>query len=203
MICIIDYDTCSERGVEPAAAAALCANAGAAILVRAKRQSLAVQRAFFGESVQFAIDSGTLCLISGAPELAIDVGADGAHMPANGPRFERTDERLLCGRSTHSIAEVERAAEEGFDYVFLSPVFDSSSKAGLLGRGLGFLRSATRVSPIPVIALGGILPERVEHVRAAGGYGVAALGSFASARAGVAAAELLRASRRAGGVTER
>ena len=65
---------------------------------------------------------------------------------------------LLIGRSTHSIDELEQAAAEGCDYAFLSPIYASNSKVGLEGRGLTFLRSATRVATLPVLALGGILP---------------------------------------------
>lgn len=75
--------------------------------------------------------------------------------------------------SCHSVEEI-RALPFRPAYCFLSPVFDSISKAGYTAAfpqlpevgGLG----------VPVIALGGITPERVAACRAAGFAGVAALG---------------------------
>ena len=199
VVCIIDYETCERAGVDAVAAAALCANEGATILARAKTVPDDVRHAFYREAVRYARHSGARCLVSGDPEAALVVQADGAHLPSDAPLLVRLSDHMLCGRSAHSIADIERAATEGCDYVFLSPIFDSTSKAAVTGRGLGFLRSATRVSTLPVIALGGLTPERIADTRAAGAYGVAAIGPFASAQAARNARAFLRANRRAGG----
>ena len=201
LLCIIDYETCEARSVDPVAVAALCANAGASILARAKTIPSAARDAFFHECVRFANYSGVLCVISGEAELAERLGAHGAHLSANQPPVTDRAASLLIGRSTHSIDELEQAAAEGCDYAFLSPIYASNSKVGLEGRGLAFLRSATRVATLPVLALGGILPDRVESVRKAGAYGVAALGPFASREAGKHARMFLSEARRAGEAT--
>ena len=43
--------------------------------------------------------------------------------------------------------------------------------------GVGLVREAARFG-LPVIAIGGITPERADELRAAGAYGVAAIGSL-------------------------
>ncbi len=82
----------------------------------------------------------------------------------------------IVGRSCHSPAELSRAAEEGCDYAFLSPVFPTPSKPGygpVLGIE-GFARLL--VGDLPSYALGGIRPESVRVLLAAGAAGVAVMG---------------------------
>ncbi|MGY1681322.1 thiamine phosphate synthase [Geodermatophilus sp. SYSU D01176] len=82
----------------------------------------------------------------------------------------------LVGRSCHSAAELAQACDEGCDWAFLSPVFPTASKPGYgpaLGvEGFGRLQS---LGP-PAYALGGVLPEHVPDLRAAGAAGIAVMG---------------------------
>lgn len=77
------------------------------------------------------------------------------------------------------------------DYCFLSPVYDSISKAGY--RSAGFLRTPRRRArlaaalaraPLPVFALGGVEAGRVAELRAAGFAGAAVIGAVWSAAEG-------------------
>ncbi len=54
-------------------------------------------------------------------------------------------------------------------------VYETASKAGEPARGLAFVESVSSALSIPVIAIGGITPERVPEVLNAGAYGVAVL----------------------------
>jgi thiamine-phosphate pyrophosphorylase len=82
----------------------------------------------------------------------------------------------LVGRSCHNAAEVSRAADEGCDYIFVSPVYETASKPGY-GPGLGLSGLAELCRPgLPAFALGGVLPERVAECLRAGAYGVAVMG---------------------------
>ncbi|MFT6395972.1 MAG: thiamine-phosphate diphosphorylase [Bradymonadia bacterium] len=197
MIAIIDYETCTARGVDPAAAAALCADAGATILARAKTVSVEVRAAFVGECVRLAMYSKVRCLVSQDTALARELGAHGVHLTSTqlADVAELRAAGLLVGRSTHRIAELQTAEEEGCDYAFFSPVYRSDSKPGLEGQGLEALRAAALISTMPVLALGGVSPSRVASVRNAGAFGVAALGPFAAAAAAAAVTEYRRALR--------
>src|SRR5690606_21125990 len=66
----------------------------------------------------------------------------------------------LIGRSIHDVAGAVRAAQLGADFVIAGHIYDSASKAGSQGRGAAFLKEIVDVCPIPVIAIGGISPER-------------------------------------------
>ena len=75
--------------------------------------------------------------------------------------------------SCHSVEEI-RSLPFRPSYCFLSPVFDSISKAGY-SSPFGQVPEV-KECPVPVIALGGITPERVDACREAGFAGVAVLG---------------------------
>jgi len=147
-------------------------------------------------------------LVNGRPDLALAAGADGVHLPAAGlpvaavrrctgraaqaERTGRAGRRLLAGRSTHAPEEVVAAREEGADYVTFGPVYPTPSKAaygpppGLVG-----LEGAVRAG-LPVIALGGVTPERLPPLAAAGAHGAAAIRAFQTE---TSAAAMLRGAR--------
>lgn len=65
-------------------------------------------------------------------------------------------------RSCHTIDEVIQSAEtERFEYVTLSPVFDSLSKPGYNGIFADANLSPLTRLPLKVVALGGITPSRL------------------------------------------
>lgn len=81
-------------------------------------------------------------------------------------------------RSCHSVAKVKQWKDES-DYLFLSPIFDSISKAGYVS---GFSHeelvqaAAAGIIDQRVIALGGIDQSRIATLKAIGFGGVALLG---------------------------
>lgn len=79
------------------------------------------------------------------------------------------------GFSAHNSIECNNAVQRGADYLFLSPIFPTTSKLGHAGIGLRVLNEIVRQVSKPVYALGGITPDRVHEVLAAGAYGVAVL----------------------------
>jgi thiamine-phosphate pyrophosphorylase len=87
----------------------------------------------------------------------------------------------LVGRSTHSLADVRQANEEGADYVIFGPIFDTPSKRSFgPPLGLDALAAACDASDIPVFAIGGVTRDRIADVRERGAWGVAAIGAILS-----------------------
>ena len=110
-------------------------------------------------------------------ELAKKYGIGGLHLNSRNPQPPYGFAGMLS-RSCHSLKEI---AEEKYkyDYLFLSPVFDSISKQGYTAKfGGGALQAAARNGSIGdnVIALGGITPERIEEAAACNFGGAAVLG---------------------------
>jgi thiamine-phosphate pyrophosphorylase len=89
----------------------------------------------------------------------------------------------LLGASTHSVEAARAALAAGADYAFLSPIWRPGSKPDdtrlTLGPGVfGELRG------LPVLALGGVTPEREREARAAGAWGGAGMGVFGAPDSG-------------------
>jgi thiamine-phosphate pyrophosphorylase len=110
---------------------------------------------------------------------------DGVHLAADAVSVREAREWLgpqaLIGYSAHSGSEARRAAGEGASYVTLSPIYETGSKPGAPARGCGWLERETRDVGIPVLALGGLTPERTGDVLRAGASGVAAISAIGAA----------------------
>lgn len=103
----------------------------------------------------------------------------GLHLPAAlAPADWRAKQPKLLSVACHNRAALRRAADAGADMALLSPVYAPGSKPGdprpTLGPA-GFTDLAATVS-IPVLALGGITPERVASLP--GAAGVAGISAF-------------------------
>ena len=125
--------------------------------------------------------TGVSLLVNGHPAVALALGI-GLHMPAEAPAMVST-KPALYGRAAHDEVEVRRALADGVSYLVVGPVFPTGSKPGHPGAGLEALsRLATVAAPVPVFAIGGVTPERVGSVLAAGAHGVAVRSAILGAR---------------------
>jgi len=141
--------------------------------------------------------SGAVLLINDRIDVALAAGAGGVHLPADS--FSPRDARgvlgpdPLIGVSTHSVSDARAAAATGADYVIFGPVYPTPSKQAYgPPLGLGALAEVVESVPIPVLAIGGITPERVSAVRARGAHGVAVISAILSAGDPRAASRSLR-----------
>jgi len=100
--------------------------------------------------------------------------------------------QYLLGQSVHSLEEAEQAERAGVSYVLYGHVYESGSKPGLAPRGTQELRQIAKRLRIPLIAIGGIKPEHVPELLAAGCAGIAVLSGIAAAADPQAAARAYR-----------
>lgn len=139
-----------------------------------------------------------LLLVNDRLDVALAAGAAGVHLPAAG--VPPADARrllppgALVGVSCHSAEDVLRARDAGASYAFLSPIFDTPSKRAY-GPPLGVeaLRAAAPLG-LPLVALGGVTPERAPELFAAGARGVAAIRAWLSGPDPAAAVRALLAA---------
>lgn len=110
-------------------------------------------------------------------ELVEKYGLKGIHLKHDqAATFTERERYPHVSVSCHSFEEIGSLAFTP-DYVFLSPVFDSISKAGYkTAFDLNLLKERLKTVPVPVVALGGITPDKVTACRKAGFDGVALLG---------------------------
>lgn len=128
-------------------------------------------------------------------KVAMDVGADGLHLPGDSTSVrkvtEETNHRFIIGSSVHTRTEARQRETEGTDFITYSPIYPTLSKPGYgPAVGLEGLRNVTEGVNIPVFALGGITPERVSECLDAGAYGVAVMSGVMSPENGAQQAKV-------------
>ena len=152
------------------------------------------------ELIQLAQPIAELCrnykaklFINTSTRVAREVGAAGVHLPADSESVKavktQTDENLYVGCSVHSLDAAQKRKTEGADFVTYSPIYRIASKPGY-GPVVGVERLAEMAESVklPVFALGGITPDRVDECLAAGAFGVAVMsGVMSPANAGAQA----------------
>jgi thiamine-phosphate pyrophosphorylase len=123
-------------------------------------------------------------LVNDRLDVALAAGAHGVHLRGDSiaaPRVRRvTPPGFIVGRSVHSPEEAEEAAHGGgLDYLIFGTVFSTSSKPDARCAGVGPLGAGCARVALPVLAIGGMVPERLGLVAESGAAGFAAIGLFA------------------------
>lgn len=129
---------------------------------------------------------GAFFIVNDRVDLALAVGADGAHvgqedLPADSARRLLGPQRVL-GVSTHSLAQAEAAQQFGADYIGFGPMFATGTKdTGYTPRGLDALREVRGAVALPILAIGGISLENVSLVIEAGATAPAVISAVVAA----------------------
>ncbi len=181
-------------------ARAACLGGARVVQLRVKHRSDATALELARAIRQMTRAAGLTFVVNDRFDLALLAEADGVHLGQEDLPPERlparTRERLLVGRSTHDLTELQRAVEEGVDYVGFGPVFGTRSKRSPHPpRGLAALtRAVEEVAPLPLVAIGGLCVENLAAVREAGAAGAAVISAVASATDPEAATRALAAA---------
>ncbi len=128
-----------------------------------------------------------LFLINDDPQLALTAGADGVHLGQSDTGPDTARELLgpdaIIGITCHADLELARQAQaRGAGYVAFGRFYPSRTKPDAPPASLDVLRRARTELELPICAIGGILPEHVPELRAAGADMVAVIhGIFAAA----------------------
>jgi thiamine-phosphate pyrophosphorylase len=168
----------SDFGIRAAAIAA----AGAAVALHARDRGGTAARlaASTLRLAALARPPEAAVLVSGRPDIAAAVGVHGVQLGA-GDLTPADARRILLhgwiGRSVHSVPEADAAVKEGADFLVVGSVYDTPSHPHRPAGGPGLVTQAARLG-LPVIAIGGVTPERAGELKAAGAYGVAAIRSL-------------------------
>jgi thiamine-phosphate diphosphorylase len=137
-----------------------------------------------------------LFIVNDDPWLAQSCGADGVHVgqddtPAAAAR-ELLGPDAIVGLSTHSEEQLAASAEAPVDYVSVGPIWETPTKAGRPGVGVGLVEHAASAPPHPFFAIGGIDPSNVGEVIAAGARRLGAVRAIRDAADPAGAAAALR-----------
>jgi thiamine-phosphate diphosphorylase len=110
-------------------------------------------------------------------DIALAAGAEGVQLSHSG--LLPVDARRLApdwwiGCSVHSRDEARTARVWGADYLLVGPVYHTTTHPTASPLGLEALGAIVQLG-LPVIAIGGVTPERARELAGAGAYGVAAI----------------------------
>ncbi|WP_119304156.1 thiamine phosphate synthase [Dongia deserti] len=168
-----------HMSADPVATIARALDGGAKWILLREKDMASSARLDLARQIKADADRhGALLGVNSDRTTAEAIGALNLHLPSDGLRYEIDATDLLLGASVHNSGEAEAAVQIGADYLVVAPVFETESKA-LSHRPLGLpgLHAIARSMPVPVIALGGILPQRAADCLDAGAAGVAAMGA--------------------------
>ncbi len=178
----------ADFGVRAAAVAA--AGPAAALVVRAPGSTTAQHAAFAQRVIALARPPEAAVVVHARPDLARAVGAQGVQLRSDD--LSPGDARSVLGTgwigvSVHSPEAAVMAIAQGADYLVAGNVFETASHPGRPARGLAWLRALCELGR-PVVAIGGITPDRALAVKDAGAWGVAAISALWSSNDSAAAA---------------
>jgi thiamine-phosphate pyrophosphorylase len=158
----------------PLPAAVQSAIAAGASAVQLREKGLSDREVLpMGRSLrQIALAAGVPFIVNDRPDLAAALGADGVHLgqddlPVAAARAILGTGRIV-GVSTHTVDQARRAEREGADYIGVGPVFETSTKDAGAPIGPEGLKAILDAVDLPAFAIGGIRPENVAVIAAAG-----------------------------------
>jgi thiamine-phosphate pyrophosphorylase len=123
-------------------------------------------------AVEVCRREGVPFIVNDRPDLARAAGADGVHVGQDDVPVRVAREILgpdaIVGLSTHGPGDLVGAADEDVDYISAGPVEPTPTKPGRPGTGLAYVTVASERSSVPVFVTGGVTPERIPALAAAG-----------------------------------
>lgn len=163
-----------RRGLLPTAEAVL---KGGATLIQFREKERIDDKALVAEAHDLrglCAQYGAVLICNDRLDIALAVEAAGVHLgqtdlpPPDARRV--AGEKLIIGRSTHSVAQAQYAVEvEQADYIGVGSVFDTSTKQQRVLAGAGLAAAVCGLNlGVPVFAIGGITMDRVAQLKAAG-----------------------------------
>jgi thiamine-phosphate pyrophosphorylase len=159
--------------------AAALASGGSAVALHARDRAAPtnILAAVAARFMALASPPEAAVFVSARPDVAAAVRAHGVQLSATD--LAPADARRLLpegwiGRSVHRVEEARAAMDEGADYLIAGPVYPTATHPGHPGFGPALITACAAVGP-PVLAIGGITADRLDQLRDAGAYGVAAI----------------------------
>lgn len=155
--------------------------------LRIKDKPEAEARAEFTAALAVAKAAGCRLIVNDDWQAAIDLGAAELHLgqedlaAADVAAIKRAG--IALGISTHSEDELETALQADPYYVALGPIYETKLKIMKWApQGLDRIGAwRKRIGRLPLVAIGGITPERAGPILAAGADSVAVITDFMTA----------------------
>ena len=129
--------------------------------------------------------NNVLFIVNDRIDIALAAGADGVHIGQDDMPYETARKLLgnkkIIGVTAHNLKESIYAEKKGADYIGLSPIFHTSTKADA-GKacGTGMIKDVIKRAKIPVVAIGGINEFNIDEVLKSGAKNAAIISAIVS-----------------------
>lgn len=166
--CYLDWKTTTDIALK----------AGVDIIQLREKHSLDRETVERGRRLrEWTRETGALLIINDRPDLAVLTEADGVHVGQEELTVRQARRIVgpdrLIGVSTHTLEQARQAVEEGADYLGVGPVFPSQTKSFSQFAGMEFVRQVAENISLPWFAIGGITPDNLPELQAAGATRIA------------------------------
>ena len=184
-------DTAYLHGRKPEVVARqLCDGGSDLIQLRAKNSSADEIRRLAEAILPVCDEAGVGLVINDHPRIAFAVGAAAAHLGQEDffdagftsvAQVAGCPPELKIGLSTHAPEQAERALRAGPDYIAIGPVYPTHTKPMARAVTLDYVNWAAASVAIPWFAIGGITPQNLDAVLAAGARRVCVVSAILNA----------------------
>lgn len=183
---VTDGDILTRPGFAARAEAVLGCGPGLALHLRGASAGAGLLLELSCRLRTVARDTGAVLLINDRIDVALAAGVDGVQLGERSLPV-RAARRLLpspswIGASVHGVERAGAAWSEGADFLVVGTIFTTPSHPGRTGGGVQQLERVGTAGEGPIVAIGGITPERLAPCFEAGAHGVAVLRGVWGAR---------------------
>lgn len=167
-----------------------------------EKNASARERYVLGQKLRALTDeAGVPLLVNDRIDLAMAINADGVHLGQSDIPVTVARDLLgpdaIIGCSTSYVETAQEAEEAGADYLGVGAVYQTGSKPvddETNGIGPERIAEIADAVSIPVIGIGGIIPDNARAVVEAGATGVSVISAITTADDPAAATESLRSA---------
>lgn len=140
-------------------------------------------------------------IINDNVDIAVKVGADGAHIGQDDEEIKSAREKLgadkIIGLSAATVEEAVQAEQSGADYIGVGAVFNTLTKLDANTVSFETLKEICNTVKIPVVAIGGISKNNALELAGTGIKGISVVSAiFAQSDIKTAASELLELAKK-------
>lgn len=128
--------------------------------------------------IEFQKETGCWLVVNDRVDVAAAVGAKGIQLASHSLRVHEAQAvapGIPIGISIHSVAEAVAAQADGAAWCVAGTVFETPTHVDRAAFRIPFIAEVARAITIPIIAIGGIQPDDVAPLKAAGAYGIATI----------------------------
>jgi thiamine-phosphate pyrophosphorylase len=154
----------------------LAAGGGAELAFHARGHTLSGLE-HYELATRLSVYPSTRLVVNDRLDVALAAGAHGVQLRADSlspADARRLNPRWCIGLSVHDLEQARTAQTAGADYLLVGPVFATATHPDRQPLGIERLAEIARLG-LPVIAIGGVTPERLSDIRGAAVHGVAAI----------------------------